>query len=305
MPRFSFGGGTHVGNKRKHNEDCYRATPSVGLWVVADGMGGAKGGEVASNIAVNEVLSCIKRNMPLKQAILTAHQSIIDSASNNKDLDGMGSTVVALKCHSNNDYEIAWVGDSRAYLWGNKLSRLTKDHSYVQQLVNRGELDPDKTWGHIKSNVIVQALGMVNKDIGVDRYSGKWNNGQKILLCSDGLHGELKDSEIEDIVSQDIPNQQIVDLLINAALSKGGRDNISALLVSPVNVRKSPTDHNDETIPYEEASNAPTALNQTIQMSAKEPPTTRKLNTNNLILLSIIIIGVLVFVLFLAQNAPD
>lgn len=320
MPKFSFGGGTHVGKKRKHNEDCYGADSSVGFWVVADGMGGAKGGEVASSIAVNEILSCIKLNIPLTQSILTAHQAIINSASKNKDLKGMGSTVVALKCNTNTEYEIAWVGDSRAYLWSDRLSRLTEDHSYVQQLVHSGELDPDDTWGHIKSNVIVQALGMVNKDIEVGVYSGQWRDNQKILLCSDGLHGELKDSEIADIVRQDKSNQQIADLLITAALSKGGKDNISVILVSPVNTVSSPTDHHDETIPYGETLITPKASNQTIQMTSADSSsakttiatttattttatttaTTKKTNTNLLILVSIITLGVLVCLLSLA-----
>ena len=110
--------------------------------------------------------------------------------------------------------------------------------------MNNGELSADASWGHPKSNVIVQALGMVNKEIKVDVRTGQWRQGQKILLCSDGLHGELKDSEIDNIVSRSLPAQDIADLLIDAALSHGGRDNISVLLISYLGTQtaQNPTD---------------------------------------------------------------
>lgn len=269
MARFSFGAGTHVGNKRHNNEDSYTVDVATGLWVVADGMGGANAGDVASDIAVKEVTASIKQGKSLVDAILSAHQSIIRTSDQRPKMKGMGSTIVALKCEVNADesnntaYQIAWVGDSRAYLWDQQLSRLTKDHSYVQHLIDSGELDPSDAWGHVKSNVIIQALGMVDKHIKVDTYKSRWAKGQKILLCSDGLHSELKDSDIEHIVQQDLPNQAIVDRLIDAALAKGGKDNISVLLISSPNnittVPHSPMDHsNDETIPFVEQTSIDT-----------------------------------------------
>jgi len=233
MAKLNFGGGTHVGLKRQKNEDSYKADPSFGLWLIADGMGGANAGEVASKIAVEEVLTNVQNGSSLTDAILAAHQSIIFQSANNETLSGMGTTIVALKCEDNLDYEITWVGDSRAYLWDKKLSQLSRDHSYVQYLVDEGALDAQKAWGHPKSNIITQALGMANKNIVVDSFHGHLLEDQKILLCSDGLHGEIQESEIEDLLNKGSSNQDIADSLISAALNKGGKDNISVFVLSP------------------------------------------------------------------------
>jgi len=239
MARFSFGGGTDVGRKRQHNEDSYKADLSAGLWLIADGMGGAKGGGVASKTAIEEIVHHIHSGVSLTDSILAAHQTIVDKSISHVELRGMGSTIVALKCGNTKDYEIAWVGDSRAYLCDEKLTLLTHDHSYVQGLVDDGKLEAEKAWSHPNSNVITQALGMVNKTINVGNIHGQWLKNQKILLCSDGLHSELREHEIENLISSHLSNQKLVDNLISSALERGGKDNISVFIISsPIDGRE-------------------------------------------------------------------
>jgi len=250
MTKLSFGGGTNVGRKRLNNEDSYKADLAMGLWLIADGMGGAKGGGVASKTAIEVVIHNIHSGMSLTESILTAHQSIVYDSSKHTELNGMGSTIVALKCGDSTDYEIAWVGDSRAYLWDKKLSLLTHDHSYVQHLVDEGELKAEEAWHHPQSNVITQALGMINKNISVDNIHDQWLENQKILLCSDGLHSELRDNEIEALINNHASSQEIADSLISAALEKGGKDNISVFIISsPINNNKFEST-TDATVPF-------------------------------------------------------
>jgi PPM family protein phosphatase len=249
MARFSFGGGTDVGRKRQHNEDSYKADLSAGLWLIADGMGGAKGGGVASKTAIEEIVYNSHSGVSLTDSILAAHQTIVDQSISHEELSGMGSTIVALKCGKTKDYEISWVGDSRAYLWDKKLTLLTHDHSYVQGLVDDGKLEAKNAWNHPNSNVITQALGMVNKTINVGNIHGQWLKDQKILLCSDGLHSELRDHEIESLISSHLSNQKLVDNLINSALEKGGKDNISVFIISSPIDGSEQEDTGDATIP--------------------------------------------------------
>ena len=137
-----FGHGTHVGLRRDHNEDTYSAEPSLGLWLVADGMGGHEQGEVASAIARDTVVECVRDGESLDQAIRTAAARIIEY-SIDRDADAslpMGTTLAAAVIDGD-EFEVAWVGDSRVYQWdGEHLEQLTSDHSYVQELVDQGAL---------------------------------------------------------------------------------------------------------------------------------------------------------------------
>jgi len=134
----SFAYGTDAGNTRERNEDNFCVLPEIGLWAVADGMGGYKGGQTASRITIEKLTDDARKGIPLSESISNIHHEIIKAAELNPENHGMGSTVVAMKtdgCH----YEVAWVGDSRAYLWnGIMLRQLTRDHSYVQSLIDEG-----------------------------------------------------------------------------------------------------------------------------------------------------------------------
>ncbi len=234
---------THPGLKRENNEDCFLSLPDAGLWVVADGMGGHEAGEVASAIVRHtfESVTHSDTNVSLTDIIQKSHQAILMSADKGIGAYGMGSTVVALFSTEKN-YQIGWVGDSRAYLWNpespsEKLTRLTTDHSYVQMLYTSGAISFAEIEDHPDKNVITQCLGMQElAEVKIDTTLGQWQKNQWILLCSDGLTDELSDSEIAEIIAQSADSYEAVDLLLQEALHKGGRDNITLQIIeSPIN----------------------------------------------------------------------
>jgi len=233
QPILHYSAASHQG-QRDNNEDTYLGLPEQGLWLVADGMGGHEAGEVASAIVARTLSTQSQKS--LKEALEKSHQAILDAAGRGIGAPGMGSTAVVLRSH-NNDYEIAWVGDSRAYLWtpspeGGSLERLTRDHSYVQMLLASGAIGPDEVEHHPDKNIITQCLGSQQLEaLQVDSVKGSWQPGQCILLCSDGLTDELSDRDIAEILSQAPGPRAGVKRLLRAALKEGGHDNITLLLV--------------------------------------------------------------------------
>lgn len=230
-----FGHGTHVGLRRDHNEDTYSVEAGIGLWLVADGMGGHDQGEVASAIARDTVVEQIRGGKPLTDAIRAAAERIVEISRMRKSSLPMGTTLVAATIdHDQNDYEVAWVGDSRVYHWNGKLIQLTSDHSYVQELVDQGAITPEQARTHPHRNVVTQALGVTEPEsLKVDQVEGHLDPGEMLLLCSDGLTEEVDDDFITDVLSEDgVTAQERVDRLILAALDGGGSDNITVLLVS-------------------------------------------------------------------------
>jgi serine/threonine protein phosphatase PrpC len=233
---------THPGLKRGNNEDCFLSAPNADLWVVADGMGGHDAGEVASAIVRETFETFVQKGTPfsLTEAIQQSHEIILSSAENGIGALGMGSTVVAL-LNQKQHYQIAWVGDSRAYLWtpdeyGGELTRLTTDHSYVQMLYASGVISAADVEKHPDKNIITQCLGMQElSHVKVDVALGQWQKNQWILLCSDGLTDELSDSSIANILEHSPNSLTAVDQLLHEALTSGGRDNITLQIIeSPV-----------------------------------------------------------------------
>ncbi|MGD8176525.1 PP2C family protein-serine/threonine phosphatase [Marinimicrobium sp. ARAG 43.8] len=230
---------TNAGHRRDNNEDALLSLPENGLWVVADGMGGHEAGEVASAIVRDTLLD--QRHNSLTQAIQSSHQAVLEAAANGEGAPGMGSTIVALRSHKG-EYEVAWVGDSRAYLWthtadGGRLERLTTDHSYVQMLLASGAIAEEEVEHHPDKNIITQCLGSHElREVRVDSVHGQWQEHQWILLCSDGLTDELDDEAITRLLYRSSSPGAAVDRLMQAALDAGGRDNITLQLVqSPLN----------------------------------------------------------------------
>lgn len=229
---------SHPGLTRSNNEDCFLSKPEQGLWLVADGMGGHEAGEVASAL-VRDTIEHNTRNNPhlsLLDAIQQAHLSIINSAKQGIGAPGMGSTVVALKSQDQR-YQIAWVGDSRAYLWtpsreGGRLEQLSTDHSYVQMLVESGAIRAEDAEFHPEKNIITQCLGMQElAQVKVDHLENQWQENQWILLCSDGLTDEVNDKTIAQILCDASDCVAAVDQLMHAALTNGGRDNITLQII--------------------------------------------------------------------------
>ena len=225
-------GATHVGYARDHNEDSYICAPEQGLWIVADGVGGYDAGEIASAIVVDQVKQAHQESIPITQALLIAHQSVIDAPGQGRGKKGMGSTVVALVLNGS-AYEIVWVGDSRAYLWnGTSLVQLTQDHTHVQRLVDQGAITEEEAFSHPLANVLDQAIGLNGGQLAVDQCTGKLLTGERLLLCSDGLSGEVPHQEIESAFNENLDDHSTTENLINAALAHGGADNITAIVVS-------------------------------------------------------------------------
>ena len=227
-----FGHGTHVGLRRPHNEDTYCAEPELGLWLVADGMGGHELGEVASALARDTVAQFVNEGQGLAQTlslrpIVTSFITLRLAAS----LCPMGTTVVAVKINGN-EYEGAWVGDSRIYRWNGDLTQLSSDHSYVQELIEQGAISAEQARTHPNRNVVTQALGVTEPEsLKVETVSGTLEPGEYLLLCSDGLTEEVDDDGIADILKQDLSAQESVDHLILAALDHGGSDNVTVVLL--------------------------------------------------------------------------
>lgn len=235
MSRVSYAERTHTGWVRDHNEDAALADPQLGLWIIADGMGGHQGGEVASQIAVEEVHRRVTEGVSLEAAIQAAHSRVRASATQEEGSPGMGATVVALKLEGL-DYELAWVGDSRAYLWdGQDLRQLSRDHSFVQTLLDSGAIEASEARGHPEASIITQAVGSADRDtLTVDLLRGRFLRNQQIILCTDGLSDLVPDESIASLLAT-LPErneEERADTLLQAALDNGGDDNIALVLVS-------------------------------------------------------------------------
>ena len=245
MPLPYFYATTNIGLKRENNEDTIVSKPGDNLWIVADGMGGHASGEVASEIAGKTIAENVNQGKPLSIAIQSAHKAILDAAESGIGHFGMGSTVVALKS-SSNSYQIAWVGDSRAYLWsddeeGPLFTQLTVDHSYVQMLYESGAISQEEMLTHPEKNIITQCLGSVDIDqVRVDLIDREWQRNDLILLCSDGLTDAVDNQSICNILAKGKEISETAQELIQAALSRGGRDNISVILIAkpPSGIRR-------------------------------------------------------------------
>ncbi len=222
-----FAARTDPGRREGENEDSIGADEVHGLWFVADGMGGHGNGRLASQLVRDKMLE-LAGEESLEAAVLAAHATVIGAAQREPQLEGMGSTIVAARIRDG-VCRVVWVGDSRAYLCRNgTLTRLTRDHSLVESLgAELGATDagadsaPDRR--------IFQALGRgepVPSSVPVQLVSG-----DRILLASDGLHGELDDGEMEVVLASSPDATAAVDALIDAALANGGRDNVSTIVI--------------------------------------------------------------------------
>ena len=223
---------THVGKIRRNNEDSLTVIEPE-TFIVADGMGGAQAGEVASQTLVETVKDFLSKTPPiwnekiLAEAIFLSNKKILNLARQNQNYQGMGTTATILSLDGMTAY-FAHVGDSRIYrLRNNFLEQITEDHSYVEALVRRGDLTPEEARVHPMKNVLIQAVGAMEK-IFIDQSNFSVEGGDMFLLCTDGLTNMVDDENIKKIL-QTAANP--ADALIEAALDAGGRDNISVIVV--------------------------------------------------------------------------
>lgn len=230
---------TDRGRKRPSNEDAFGYSVEDGVYVVCDGMGGAAAGEIASSLAVDEVLKQLSGRAPeectplpeaVEQAILAANQAIFGRAQRNHRLNGMGTTMVALAVEDRN----AWVlnvGDSRCYRYrAGQLEQLTLDHSLVEEQVRMGRMTRAEAARSPFRNMITRALGTQSR-VTPDVFGLEAEPGDLFLLCSDGLTREISDRVIATRLATDAPLEEICQQLVNAAKKAGGHDNITCLLV--------------------------------------------------------------------------
>ncbi len=227
-----FGHLSHVGLGRELNEDTYYGDAELGLWLVADGMGGHEFGEVASALARDTVVREVRAGRSLSEAIRRADEDIIRHSRQRGESLPMGTTMVAVRVREHR-FELAWVGDSRAYLWNGQLRQLSSDHSYVQELIDQGAITAEQARAHPHRNVVTQALGVTDpQDLKVETLAGELKPGQQLLLCSDGLTEEVDDAGIAALVGRsDLSAQECVDQLVAAALDGGGSDNVTVVLL--------------------------------------------------------------------------
>lgn len=241
-------GKSDMGLKRSTNQDCF-AMSDVDenvLWaVVCDGMGGANGGNIASNLAV----SCIKDNMLsncnenisevvikdlLIKTINKANSEIYNKAQADQNLVGMGTTVV-LALAFYDKVHIAHVGDSRAYILRNgSIRQITVDHSVVQKMVDDGEITWEEARTHPNKNIITRALGIC-EDVEVDYHVEEFDSGDVVIICTDGLTNHLNEADILNCVKRGNAQAIVIDELIEEANKDGGTDNITVVMISKVN----------------------------------------------------------------------
>jgi PPM family protein phosphatase len=230
---------TDVGRVRASNEDYCLALPDIGLYLLADGMGGAKGGERASRIAVETVAEMVEKSphrdaSVLLKAVEEANLRVREEAGRDSRLEGMGTTIVAalsLKEDLEEDIAIASVGDSRAYVFeGGKLRGITEDQTWVRDVGIPLGLDEDTLKTHPMRHVLTMAIG-VNSALTIRYYRVRLAAHAILLLSSDGLHGIVDQRHIEKILESDSTLDSKCKELIQAAREAGGPDNISAILV--------------------------------------------------------------------------
>ena len=223
---------THVGKVRKNNEDALIFIEPE-TFAVADGMGGQAAGEVASKILIDTAKNFLP-TVPephnediLKKVIMKSNAAILREAANNPEYKGMGTTATILHIYKDRAY-YAHVGDSRIYrLKNNILEQITQDHSYVENLVRKGEITPSEARVHPMKNFLTQAVGAV-PEVEVDTASFSVNIGDIFLLCTDGLTNMVDDKKITEIL---LSSENPAEKLIQAALDNGGADNISVIVV--------------------------------------------------------------------------
>lgn len=234
-----YASGTHIG-RRARNEDSFyvpQHDDSLRLIAVADGMGGHAAGKRASMLAVEGLVHTLSAGAylnedpmtQLRTAIRTVNRVVYHHARQDEGCRGMGTTL-ALALILGGQYIAANIGDSRIYHldeW--RLMQVTQDHSFVAVLVQSGELTKEQANIHPQRNIITRAVGTMAHE-EADYFQRRWNKGEVLMACSDGLHGTLSDEELEDCLRMESPLQDICDTLIERALSAGATDNISVVL---------------------------------------------------------------------------
>jgi protein phosphatase len=267
--KITHGATTHSGQVRKENEDALLVEGR--LYVVADGMGGHNAGEVASAMAIKSLQAAaggITDEASLNVALDKANEAIYEESMTNHVHHGMGTTIAALVL-TEDSVVVGNIGDARIYRWheGN-LSRITKDHSYVQELVDEGIISLEEARVHPRRNIVTRALG-IDGDVEASTSTLPITVGARYVLCSDGLVDEVTDAEIAAILTRHSDSQAAADALVSAANAAGGRDNVTVIVVDVADGDAATT----ETGAGEDGlSKASSDSHRSAQRSSEEPP---------------------------------
>lgn len=231
-----FAGQTDPGRQRDHNEDAYALAPELGIAVLADGMGGHNAGDVASAIAVDTAMSILRGTTGLdardrlETALQAAHAGIREKAASSARYQGMGTTVVAA-LFEDGRLTVAHVGDSRLYrLRQKEFVALTRDHSLLQEFIDKGLYSPEEARQKVARNILTHALGLEEALTPAIGEHGT-RPGDRYLICSDGLYEMLSDAEIAALLGRSLKPAELCPVLIELANAKGGRDNITVIVI--------------------------------------------------------------------------
>lgn len=233
---------TDIGQRREMNQDyVYTSEKPVGnlpnLFIVADGMGGHNAGDYASKYTVETIIDVASKSeltepvAILDEAIQTANRMLIDRANENPQMKGMGTTVVALTILDSH-LVIANVGDSRLYVVNREIQQITRDHSLVEEMVRLGELDKEIAREHPDKNIITRAIGAI-AEVDIDFFEIDVEQGDCILMCSDGLTNMIEDEDIRAIIMSQRDVAEQAEKLVDTANRNGGRDNITVIVIHP------------------------------------------------------------------------
>ena len=231
---------TDVGKVREVNQDCvFSSIGPVGclpnLFIVADGMGGHKAGDIASRLTVDSVVDKLSKVNSkdyisvITDTIIKVNKEVIDKAAESQDYAGMGTTLVVATVFDN-ILKVANVGDSRLYVVGEDIIQITRDHSLVEEMVINGQLDRADARVDKRKNIITRAMEGESK-VEAEMFSVELKPEDKILMCSDGLSNMVDDAEILEIINREPDIEKAARMLIDAANENGGKDNISVVIV--------------------------------------------------------------------------
>lgn len=234
---------TDRGQVRSHNEDSGGIFPNQSgqyLAIIADGMGGHQAGDVASQMATSimekkweergSFSSPEESEQWLKETLLEMNISIYEHSLEKTECQGMGTTIVTAIC-TEEFITVAHIGDSRCYLYNNhSFKQITEDHSLVNALVQSGQITKDDALVHPRKNVVLRALG-TSESVEPDIQSISWEDGDKLLLCSDGLTDKVRDQELDDFMKMSVDIKEIGQRLVDLANERGGEDNVSLIIL--------------------------------------------------------------------------
>jgi len=270
---FSSQAATHPG-RRTHNEDAYLNRPDLGLWAVADGAGGHQSGEVASNKVVT-LLGGIEAGLPAGQVLNevrsrleAAHAELQAEAARRGD-DVVMATTVVIAVVRDDHFACLWVGDSPCYLLrGKAIMKITREHSLVQEMVDRGVISSSEAEGHPQANVITRAVGADSDTVELEKRTGRLLPGDRLLLCSDGLSKTIPDEQLRELSADHTP--ALAERLVNAALEARVSDNVTAVVIEFEGVPNPVASATDDS--SAQADDPPTENDDTVQAPVAVSP---------------------------------